>query len=80
MESNSFYIHVSIKDSDMRVKINFRDKAAKTRGFPEVLKMMVEFLVARSNAGKPVSLEEAKKMFEIDDADIEFRIPGEEEI
>ena len=76
MEPNSFYVHVSIKDSDLRVKINFRDRAAKTRGFPEVLKMMVEFLVARSNAGRPVSLAEAKKMFEMDDADMEFVMPG----
>ena len=80
MEPNSFYIHISIKDSDLMVRVNFKDKAAKTRGFPEVLKLMVKFLTARSNAGKPVSLEEAKKMFKIDDADIEFRIPGEEEI
>jgi hypothetical protein len=79
MEPNSFYIHISIKDSDLRTKVNFKDKAAKTKGFPEVLKTMVKFLVARSNASKPVGLEEAKKMFKMDDADIEFEIQGEQE-
>ena len=80
MEPNSFYIHISIKDSDLRAKVNFKDKAAKTRGFPEVLKLMVKFLTARSNVGKPVSLEEAKKMFKMDDADIEFEMPGGQKI
>lgn len=83
MEPNSFYIHISIKDSDLRAKVNFKDRVAKTRGFPEVLKMMIKYLVTRSNEGKPVNLEEAKKMFRMDDADIddiEFEIQGEQEI
>jgi len=76
MEPNSYSIHLFVKDQDNKeIEINIKDSVPKTKGFPEVLKLMVDYLIARSNEGKPVSIEEAKKIFRIDE-DIKIRIIG----
>ena len=74
-------IHLFLSKNHQNVIINFKDKTKDTRGFPEVMKFIVQSLAALNNEGKAISMDQARKIIRLlTDREMDVEINGGNEI
>ena len=77
MDSNVISIHLFLSRPGQNIQINFKDRTRDTRGFPEVMRFVVQGLVALNNNGKVITMEQAEKMLRsLAGEDLEIKILG----
>ncbi len=77
MDPNMISIHLFLSKSNQDVSINFKGKTRDTRGFPEIMKFVVQSLVELNNNGKVITKEQVQKILKsLSGDDLEINIIG----